>query len=60
MRKKTVGVLVVALVLILTIIGCIPKTIPPLRGAYQSEHVNGYSHFNLEIIVLLNTLIIEK
>jgi len=42
MSKKTVGVLVVALALILTIIGCIPKTIPPLRGAYQSEHVNGY------------------
>ncbi|MEK5442622.1 hypothetical protein [Fredinandcohnia sp. FSL W7-1320] len=42
MSKKTVGVLVVALALILTIIGYIPKTTPPFRGAYQSEHVNGY------------------
>ena len=42
MRKKTVFVLVVAIALILTIIGCTPKKTPTLRGAYQSEHVNGY------------------
>lgn len=42
MNKKTMGVLILAIALIFTIIGCIPNKTPHLKGAYQSEHVSGY------------------
>nr|WP_304214413.1 hypothetical protein [Fredinandcohnia onubensis] len=42
MRNKTLGMLVFAIVFALILVGCASNKTPLLKGAYQSEHVNGY------------------
>jgi len=42
MRKKTLGMLALAIVFALLLVGCASNKTPVLKGSYQSEHVNGY------------------
>ncbi|MEH7225774.1 hypothetical protein V7112_18335 [Bacillus sp. JJ1566] len=42
MGKKIVGMLFLPVIMVLLIIGCSSNTTPPLKGGYQSEHVEGY------------------
>ncbi len=42
MRNKKLGRLVLSIVFALLLVGCASNKTPVLKGAYQSEHVNGY------------------
>jgi hypothetical protein len=42
MRNKKLGMLVLAIVFALLLVGCSSNKTPLLKGSYQSEHVNGY------------------
>jgi hypothetical protein len=42
MRNNKLGILVLVIVFALLLVGCTSNKTLPLKGAYQSEHVNGY------------------
>ncbi|MFD1781552.1 hypothetical protein ACFSFW_23165 [Fredinandcohnia salidurans] len=42
MRNNKLGIFVLVIVFALLLVGCAPNKTLLLKGAYQSEHVNGY------------------